>query len=108
MFVKSPKKYGISLNKVNLEIVPDMELLQLKYKVYGCAAPEKIGSLYLYPSAFESEEQLTRTLIHEKIHIEQFRKHGAEHVMNNNDEFEKEAYDAEKEFAERMRREGRF
>lgn len=102
------KKYGISLNKVNLEIVPDPELLKLKYKVYGCAAPEKIGSLYLYPSAFESEEQLTRTLIHEKIHIEQFRKHGAEHVMNNNDEFEKEAYDAEKEFAERMRREGRF
>lgn len=102
------KKYGISLNRVNLEIVPDPELLQLKYKVYGCAAPEKIGSLYLYPSAFESEEQLTRTLIHEKIHIEQFRKHGAEYVMNNNDEFEKEAYDAEREFAEKMRREGRF
>lgn len=83
--------------------MPDLKLMQLKYKVYGCTAPEKIVRLCIQVPAFEREEPLTWTLIHEKIHIEQFRKHDAKYVMNSNDEFEKEAYDAE-----RMGREGRF
>lgn len=101
-------KFDIDLKGITLNIVADEELLQLTQKIYGCAAPENIGSLYLYPSAFESEEQLTRTLFHEIIHIKQFRKYGAQYVMDRQDEFEDEAYAAEDEFAEQMRKEGRF
>jgi hypothetical protein len=101
-------KYDIDLKGVALNIVADEELLHLTQKIYGCAAPEKIGSLYLYPNAFESEEQLTRTLFHEIIHIKQFREYGAEYVMEHRVEFEDEAYDAEDRFVERMKKEGHF
>ena len=102
------KEFNISLKGITVEIEANEELLHTSVKYYGCAVPENIGKLYLYPCAFESKEQLTRTLVHEKIHIEQFKKYGPAYVMDHNDQFEKEAETAEEDFVDRMRKENRF
>ncbi|MDE7362202.1 MAG: hypothetical protein K2N38_09745 [Oscillospiraceae bacterium] len=74
----------------------------------GEAVPEHIGVITFFPNAFVSEEQIIRTLYHEKQHVEQFRKYGAEYVMNNSVEFEKEAYAAEDELIEKLKKEGKL
>jgi hypothetical protein len=38
------------------------------------------------------------TIIHEKVHVEQFKKYGSTFVMENRKRFENEAYKVEKEW----------
>ena len=102
------KEFGIDLKGVALSIIEDKELLDNPNKYYAVAAPEEVGRIYFYPWAFESKEQLTRTLFHEKIHIEQYRKYGPKHVTANREMFEREAYEAEEEFAEKLKKEGKL
>jgi len=58
--------------------------------IYGMSNPKYTdkGRIHLLPDAFESEEELAKTLYHEKTHIEQFIQYGHEYVMNNRDRFE--------------------
>ena len=52
--------------------------------------------------------ELTRTLFHEKIHVEQFKRNGPEYVQNNRKRFEEEAEKLENEFIEKLRKEGKL
>lgn len=99
---------GISLAGLTLVIDADPEKMKDTWPNAGSADPQHIGKIYFYPRAFSSKEELTRTLFHEKIHVEQFKEFGAEYVQNNRRHFEYLAEEAELEFAERMRKEGKL
>jgi len=51
---------------------------------------------------------LTRTLYHEKIHVEQFRLYGAEFVQNHRSLFDTMAYDGENEYVKQLKEAGRL
>ena len=59
------EKYGIDISGVNVRID------KAKIGFYGSTAPN--GSVTLTRSAFTNEEQLARTLAHERFHVEQIR-----------------------------------
>ena len=44
-----------------------------------------------------NEEQLVRTLVHEKCHVERLRKYGKQYALEQLADMEKEAYAFEKE-----------
>lgn len=90
------KKANIDLNGIKIKIQRDKELINAPFA--GSAAPEQIGRIDLFPGAFIDREQLLRTLVHEKVHVGQYKKYGSEYVMNNSEIFEKEAYKIEKEW----------
>jgi hypothetical protein len=49
----------------------------------------------LYPDAFEDEEQLARTIVHELVHVRQVRAQGVPRDTLDLVEREREAYDEE-------------
>ncbi len=49
----------------------------------------------LYPDAFEDEEQLARTIVHELVHVRQTQARGAPRDTLDLAEREREAYDEE-------------
>lgn len=102
------KEFGISLKGVRIVIDADEEKLKPTFFYAGRADPQEIGRIDFFPQAFLKKEELTRTLFHEKIHVEQFKEFGAEYVQNHRAYFEKLARLAEEEFIERMKREGRL
>lgn len=89
------KKYGIDIDGISFKIQRDESFLQLSVSYFGSADPDNIGRIDLFPNAFADEEQLVRTTIHEKTHIEQLKKHGKEYCQKNLAQMEKEAYQAE-------------
>lgn len=89
------KKYGIDIDGISFKIQRDESFLQLSVSYFGSADPDNIGRIDLFPNAFADEEQLVRTIIHEKTHIEQLKKHGKEYCQKNLAQMEKEAYQAE-------------
>jgi hypothetical protein len=65
---------GLSLPAhVVIEIDEDAKLAGLG--LCGYTWPDGLG-ITLYPDAFESEEQLLRTLVHELVHVRQIRDEG--------------------------------
>lgn len=98
------KKYGFDTKGLILNIDTNEELLRIPFA--GEAVPEEIGKITFFPNAFRSEEELLRTLFHESVHVRQFREYGVEYVQNNLEEFERQAYAAENEFIERLKKEG--
>lgn len=48
----------------------------LSMPFYGSTDYDNIGRIDLFPSAFINEEQLVRTIIHEKCHVLQLQKYG--------------------------------
>jgi len=57
-------------------------------------------------NAFRSQEELIRTLYHEKVHVEQFRTYGVSFVQENREHFEDLAYRAEDAFIFALKGEG--
>ena len=100
------REYDISLKGITILIDYNEDLLKLRYT--GIADPERIGRVIFLPNAFCSREELVRTLYHELIHVEQFKKYGVEHVQNNRAYFEKLAYEAENRFIDQKKKEGRL
>lgn len=49
---------------------------------------------------------LIRTIYHEIVHVEQFKKHGVEFVQNNSQMFEEEAYCLEDDFINSLKKRG--
>jgi hypothetical protein len=92
------KKFGIDLTGEHIRIERDEGAINSRY--FGEASPgyKGRGRIHLLPDAFSSEEELARTLYHEKIHLDQYEKHGYEYVMNNNAIFEDEAELMENEY----------
>ena len=84
---KVAKKYDIDLSGVKVVIQHDPAFLKSDF--LGAATPKRID---LFPNAFSSEETLARTLFHEMVHIMQFEQYGYQHVQNNSQYFEEDAY----------------
>lgn len=59
------KKYGVDLSGVRVGIDKS------KFNIYGSTAPNQ--RITLYRDAFKNEEQLARTLAHERFHVDQIR-----------------------------------
>lgn len=98
------KEAGIDLKGITINIEQSEEWLRSPFT--GRADPNKIGSITLFPNAFSNKEELVRTVCHEKIHVQQFRKHGAEFVQNNKSKFEEEAYSKEDAFTKKLKDKG--
>ena len=100
------RHYGIDIKGVSISIDKNEELLNIP--ITGRADHENIGGITFFPNAFRSEEELLRTLFHEKQHVMQYKEHGTEYVQNNRAYFEKITSDIENEFISNLKSEGRL
>ncbi len=104
--LKVSKDVGIDVSGLTFKIQRSSHLLALPH--CGIANGKQIGRIDLLPSAFKSREELIRTIYHEKIHVEQYRKYGVKYVQENRGRFEKEAYEAEEAFIRKLKKEGKL
>lgn len=98
------KSAGIDLHSIKIRIDKNEELLRIPFA--GRADYEEIGSITLFPNAFRSKEELTRTVYHEIIHVNQFRDYGIEYVQNNRAFFEKITSEQEEQFIKKLKESG--
>lgn len=98
------KDYGIDTKGLTIVIEKKAELLALP--IAGSANSGKVGEIAFLPNAFKDRETLIRTIFHEKHHVEQYRKYGAEFVTKNARRFEQEAYEAEEKFIAELKKRG--
>lgn len=91
--IELANKYGINIKGLTIKIQRNEKLLSLP--VTGSTDYKSIGRIDLFPNAFIDEEQLVRTLIHEKCHVNQLKKYGFKYVQDNLSDMEKEAYATE-------------
>ncbi|MDO5547946.1 MAG: hypothetical protein Q4F79_05600 [Eubacteriales bacterium] len=87
---KIADRYGIDLKGMTVKIQRSEKMLALP--TTGMTDYKNIGRIDLLPNAFQSEEQLVRTLIHERCHVLQLKKYGARYAQDNLDLMEKQAY----------------
>lgn len=91
---KIAKKYGVKTEDLNIHIQRAEELI--KIGICGATDYDNIGRIDIFPNAFKDEETLIRTLIHERCHVLQLKKHGKNYTQTHIAEMEKEAYGFEK------------
>ena len=96
------KKYNIDTKGITFKIQRSENLLKLEY--YGITDPDNIGRIDLLPNAFTNEDQLIRTVIHEKCHVKQLNKYGKKYVQDNLADMEKQAYKFEDVFYNILKR----
>ena len=82
-------KYDISAKGLTLKIQRSEKMLALPF--YGSTDYNNIGRIDLFPNAFVDEEQLVRTVVHEKCHVLQLKKHGKLYAQDNIALMEKQA-----------------
>lgn len=87
--LRMAKKYNISTNGLTFKIQRSEKLLALPF--YGSTDYNDIGRIDLFPNAFVNEEQMVRTIIHEKCHVKQLQKHGKTYTQQNIELMEKQA-----------------
>jgi len=90
------RKYSIDTSGITFKIQRSEKLLALPF--YGSTDYNNIGRIDLFPSAFSSEEELVKTIFHEKCHVLQLKKHGKAYAQQNLDLMEKQAYRFERLF----------
>lgn len=90
------REYGIDLKGITVKIQRNERLLKLS--MCGSADYNDVGRIDLYPNAFRSEEELVRTLLHERIHVLQLKKYGKKYIQSNLKLMEEQAYRAETVF----------
>lgn len=90
------RKYSIDTSGITFKIQRSEKLLALPF--YGSTDYNNIGRIDLFPSAFSSEEELVKTILHEKCHVLQLKKHGKAYAQQNLDLMEKQAYRFERLF----------
>ena len=98
------KEFGVDMKGLSITIDKNEELLALD--IAGSANSGKVGEITFLPNAFRDKETLIRTIFHEKHHVEQYKKYGAEFVTANSTRFEQEAYEAEEKFIEELKQRG--
>lgn len=74
------KKYGIETRGLTFKIQRNEKLLSIPY--YGSTDYNNIGRIDLFPNAFINEEQMVKTILHEKCHVLQLKKYGKEYTQN--------------------------
>lgn len=84
------QKYGLKIDDLILKIQRNEEMLNLP--LFGSTDYDNIGRIDLFPNVFTSEEELVRTIIHERCHVLQLRKHGKNYTQNNLGLMEQQAY----------------
>lgn len=84
------KKYGVRIDDMIVKIQRNEELLNLFFT--GSTDYDQVGRIDLFPNAFISEEQLIRTIIHERCHVLQLRKYGKYYTQENLEKMEEIAY----------------
>ena len=97
-------EYDIDLKGLTLKIDTNEDLLRVLFT--GRADPENVGGITFFPNAFRSKEELLRTLFHENIHVQQFRKYGVDYVQGHRAEFERLAYEEENKFIDDLKKKG--
>lgn len=105
------KEYGVDLKGLTLVIADDEQYLEQWFwntGITGRADYTTVGRIDFFPQAFTSEEQLLRTLYHERIHTMQFRQFGVEEVINNRPKYEDAAYELEEAFISKLKQEGKL
>ncbi len=95
---------GIGLDSVKVNIIRDPEMIRLPHA--GWANPNG-KEIQLYPNAFMNEEQLVKTLAHERTHIFQVRLYGEAKDIPMLDKFEEGAYGIENTFWNYFNRKGK-
>jgi len=88
------RKYNVDMTDIRVKIQRDANMLETMFT--GSADYMDIGRIDFFPNAFRNEEQLLRTLLHERFHVLQLRKHGREYVQDHLAEMEKAARRYEK------------
>lgn len=86
------RKYGIDISGLSFKIQRGEEFMQTKNDYFGSTDYDNIGRIDLFPKAFADEEQLVRTMIHERMHVLQLRRYGKEYCIKNLDLMERQAY----------------
>lgn len=95
-------KYNIDTKGITFKIQRSENLLKLEY--YEITDPDNIGRIDLLPNSFTNEEQLIRTVIHEKCHVKQLNKYGKKYVQDNLADMEEQAYKFEDVFYNILKR----
>jgi|GEM_PF-1057772 len=95
---------GIGLDGVKIKIIRDPDMIRLPHA--GWANPNG-KEIQLYPNAFMNEEQLVKTLAHERTHIFQVRLYGEAKDIPMLDKFEEGAYGVENTFWDYFNRKGK-
>ena len=90
--IKVCNKYGIDIKGLRFKIQREEYYLHFEHDVFGSADDEDIGRIDLFPKAFSNEEQLVRTIVHERLHVLQLRKHGKEYCRQHLGLMERQAY----------------
>ena len=88
------KKYNVDTKGITFKIQRSESLLKLPF--YGTTDYDNIGRIDLFPNAFIDEEQLIKTVLHEKCHLKQLKKYGKKYVQDNLSVMEEKAYRFEK------------
>lgn len=84
------KKYSIDTKGITFKIQRSEKMLALPF--YGSTDYDNIGRIDLFPNAFSNEEELIKTILHEKCHVKQLKKYGKRYAQDNLDKMEKQAY----------------
>lgn len=100
------KDCGISLKGITLEI--DNSEHWLRIGTAGIADSSHIGTIIFTPNAFKSREELIRTIVHEKKHIEQYKELGVNRVLAESAFYDDEAYATEDAFVEWLKSRGKI
>lgn len=81
------KKYGIDTKGITFKIQRSEKMLNTPF--YGSTDYNNIGRIDLFPNAFIDEEQLVRTILHEKCHYKQLLKYGKKYAQDHLSEMER-------------------
>ncbi len=84
------KKYSINTKGLTFKIQRSEKLLNTPF--YGSTDYDNIGRIDLFPNAFSTEEDLVKTILHEKCHVKQLQRYGKKYAQDNLDRMEKQAY----------------
>jgi len=101
---KIARKYKIALKDedgkpIKIKIVRDKGAISAPFT----GRADIKNRIDLLPRAFTSEEDMARTLYHEKLHLRQYKEHGQAYVQNNRQWFEDAADKAEVDWWETVK-----
>lgn len=83
------RKYNVDMTGIRVKIQRDVNMLDSMFA--GSADYMDIGRIDFFPNAFRNEEQLLRTLLHERFHVLQLREYGKQYVQDHRIEMERAA-----------------
>ena len=98
------RKYDVDISGLIIKIQRGEDCL--RSYVAGATDYNHIGRIDILPIAFKDEEQLVRTVLHERVHVKQLLKYGKSYVQENITYMERVAERCEELFW-RMKRRGR-